>query len=84
MLVMQDVGLKGQGHLTINKPVISIIYIVAHTWPLCSAQILVEGVNPQGSYFQKSTNISAIVQDMSALFLSLRSTRAHLQKTLSF
>ena len=40
-------ALKGQDHVTVNKPVISIIYIVAHTWPLCSAQILVDGVNPQ-------------------------------------
>ena len=39
--------LKGQGHVTVNKPVISIIYIVAHTWPLCSVQILVDGVNPR-------------------------------------
>ena len=44
--------LKEQGHVTVNKPVISIIYIVVHTWPLCSAQILVDGVNPQQSYFQ--------------------------------
>ena len=36
----------GQGHITVNKPVISVIYIVAHMWPLCSAQILVDGVNP--------------------------------------
>ena len=34
------------GHVTVNKPVISKIYIVAHTWPLCSVQILVDGVNP--------------------------------------
>ena len=27
--------------------IISIIYIVAHTWPLCAAHILVDGVNPQ-------------------------------------
>ena len=39
--------LKGQGHITANKPVISMIYIVTHTWPLCSAQILVDGVNPK-------------------------------------
>ena len=52
--------LQEQGHVSVNKPVISIIYIVAHTWPLCSVQILVDGVNPQESYFQKSTNISAI------------------------
>ena len=58
----QSMMLKGQGHVTVNKPVISIIYIVAHTWLLCSAQILVDGVNPQESYFQKSINISAIVQ----------------------
>ena len=37
----------GQGHVTVCKPAISIIYIVAHTWPLFSAQILVDGVNPQ-------------------------------------
>ena len=37
--------LKGQSHVTVNKPVPSIIYIIAHTWPLCSAQILVDGVN---------------------------------------
>ena len=39
--------LKGQGHLTVNKHVISGIYIVDHMWPLCSARILVDGVNPQ-------------------------------------
>ena len=72
-------GLKGLGHITVNKPVISIIYIVAHTWPLCSAQILVDGVNPQQSYFQKSTNMSAIVQLMNVSFVSLRSSRVHLQ-----
>ena len=55
-------SLKEQGHVPVNKPIISIIYIVAHKWSLCSAQILVDGVNPQESYIQKSTNISAIVQ----------------------
>ena len=39
-------NLKGTGHVTVNNPVISRIHIVAHTWPLCSAQILVDGVNP--------------------------------------
>ena len=43
--------LKGQGHIPVNKPFISKIYIVAHTWPLCSVQILVDGVNPSQSYF---------------------------------
>ena len=71
--------LKGQSHVTVNKPVISIIYIVVHTWPLCAAYILVDGLNPQKSYFQKFTNISAIVQLMSVSFLSLRSSRVHLQ-----
>ena len=71
--------LKAQGHVTVNKPVISGIYIVSHTWPLCSAQILVDGVNPQESYFPKSTNISAIIQHMSISFVSLRSSRVHLQ-----
>ena len=39
--------LKGQGHVTVNKIIISMIYIVAGTWPLCCAQILVDGVNLQ-------------------------------------
>ena len=43
--------LKAQDHVTVNKPVIYIINIVGHTWPLCSAQILVDGVNPQERYF---------------------------------
>ena len=38
---------KGLGHATINKPVISIVYIVADMCQLSSAQILVDGVNPQ-------------------------------------
>ena len=37
--------LKGQGHVTVNKPVISRICIVTHTWPLCSVQSLVDGAN---------------------------------------
>ena len=52
--------IKEAGSCNVNKPVIFIIYIAAHTWPLCSAQILVDGVNTQESYLQKSTNISAI------------------------
>ena len=44
---MSHTYLKAQGHVTVNKPVISMIYIIAHTWPLCSAQILVDGVIPQ-------------------------------------
>ena len=59
---MDALPLKALGHVTVNKPVISIIYIVFHTWPLCSAQLLVDGANPLESYFQKSINISAIVQ----------------------
>ena len=53
--------LKEQGHVTVNKPVISIIYIVSRTWPLCSAEILVDGVNPLtggggiSTYFQTRT-----------------------------
>ena len=39
--------LKGLVHVTANKPAISMIDIAAHMWPLCSEQILVEGVNPQ-------------------------------------
>ena len=34
--------LKGKGPATVNKPVVSIIYIVAQTRPLCSAQISVD------------------------------------------
>ena len=40
-------NLKGMGQVTINNPVISVICIVAHTWSLCSVQILVNGMNPQ-------------------------------------
>ena len=43
--------LKGQGHVTVNKSVISILDIVAHTCPLSSEQILVDGVNPRESNF---------------------------------
>ena len=77
--VLIKLWLKGHGHVTVNKPVISKIYIVAQTWPLCSAQILVDGLNPHKSYFKKSTNISAIVQYTSVSFVSLRSSRVHLQ-----
>ena len=38
--------LKGKGNVTVTKPVISRIYIVAHTWPLCYAKTSVDGVNP--------------------------------------
>ena len=68
--------LKGQGHVTVTKPVISRIYTVGHMWPLCSAQILVDGVNPQ----ERSTNISATEQHTSVSFVSLRNTRVYLQK----
>ena len=44
---IQTSFLKGQGHEAVKKPIISRIHIVAHTWPLCSAQIFVDGVNPQ-------------------------------------
>ena len=39
------IHLKEQGHVTVNKSVISRIYIVAQMWPLCSVQIFVDGVN---------------------------------------
>ena len=58
---------------------ISIIYVFVHTWPLCSAQILVDGVNPQEKYFQKFIDISAIAQHMSVSFVSLRSSRVHVE-----
>ena len=74
-------ALKALGHVAVNKPVISIIYIVVHTWPLCSTQILVDGVNPLESCFQKSTNISAIVQHMSVSFVSRQSSRVHVQSS---
>ena len=74
-------NLKAQGHVTVNKPVISIIYIVSHMWPLCSAQILVDGVNPLESYFQNSTNISAIVQHMRVSFVSLQGSKVCLQNS---
>ena len=80
-LIFHYQSLKAQGYITVNKPVISIIYIVTHTWPLCSAQILVDGVNPLKSYFQKSTSISGIVQHMSVSFVSIQSSRVHLQNS---
>ena len=76
---IQCYDLKGQGHVTVNKPVIYRIYIVAHRWPFRSVQILVDGVNPHYSYFLNSANISAIAHRMFLLFVSLRSTRVHLQ-----
>ena len=47
LIILDTFFLKGQRHVTVNKPVISMIYIITHTWPLCSAQILVDGVNPR-------------------------------------
>ena len=44
-------------------------------------KIFVDGVNPLESYFQKSTNISAIVQHMSVSFVSLQSSRVRLQNS---
>ena len=41
-----NLPLKGQDHVGVNKPIISRISIAVHTWPLCSAQILVHVVNP--------------------------------------
>ena len=38
---------KELGRVTVNKHVVSIIYIVAQTCSLCSTQILANGVNPQ-------------------------------------
>ena len=79
--VLFDSQKEDSCHVTVDKPVISIIYIVFHTWPLCSAQILVDGTNPLESYLQKSTNISAIVQHMSVSFVSLQSSRVRLQNS---
>ena len=39
-------GLKRQGHVTVNKAVISRIYIVVQMWPFSSEQLLVDEVNP--------------------------------------
>ena len=76
-------ALKELCHVTVNKPVISIIYIVVHTWPLYSEQILVDGVDLLESSFQKSTNTSAIVPHvMSVSFVSLQSSRVHLQSSI--
>ena len=38
--------LKEMGQVTINKPVIAIIYTASDTCPLCPAKILADGVNP--------------------------------------
>ena len=48
---------------------------------LGSAQILVDGVNPLESYFQKFINISAIAKHMSVSFVSRQSSRVHLQNS---
>ena len=71
--------LMAQGHVTVSKT--CYLYIVSYSWPLCSAHILVDGVNPLESHFQKSTNISAGVQHMSVSFVSLQSSRVHLQNS---
>ena len=76
------ISLKGQGHVSVNKPAISMIYIVAHTWPLCSAQTLVDGLNPQKSYVQKSTNTSAILFCTSVGFVSLQNSGVHLRNNI--
>ena len=73
--------IKGAGSRNRKQTCYLYIYIVSHTWPLCSAQILVDGVNPLESYFQKSTNISAIVQHMRVSFVSLQSLRVCLQNS---
>ena len=71
--------LKAQGHVTVNKPVISMIYIVAHTWPLCSAQILVGwGESTIKLLLKKSINISAVLLRMGVWFISLENSRVHL------
>ena len=44
---------KGQGQVTVNKPFISIIYIVARTWPLYPAQITVDGVESTSKLLPK-------------------------------
>ena len=54
------------------------LYCCSHA-AIVTAQIFVDGINPQESYFQKSTNISAIVRYMSVSFVSLQRLRAHLQ-----
>ena len=41
---LQRGRVNGQGHVTEDKPVTCIICICTHTRPLCSVQILVDGV----------------------------------------
>ena len=43
--IVHTAVIKGQGQVAVNKPVTSRIYTVVNTWPSCSAQILVDGVN---------------------------------------
>ena len=81
---MKEGYFKGLGNITVNKPVISIIDIVAHTWLLCYAQICVNGLNPPWNYSCKSVSVIAIVQQISVSFDSLRNTIVHLQITPPF
>ena len=64
--------LKGQGQVTLN---ISIIYSVAHTWPLCSAQTLVDWGESTIKLLLK------IHQHMNVSFVALRSSRVNLQNS---
>ena len=76
--IVKLLPIKGLGYITVYKP--AIIYIVFHTCPLYSAQILVDGVNSQSWYSWKSIDISVILQCMNSLFVSLRNSEVHLQK----
>ena len=71
--------LKGQGHVTVNKPIISIIYIVANMWQLCSEQILVDGGDSTRKLLQKIQQHLSNNKHMSVSFVSLRNSRVHLQ-----
>ena len=72
------VRIKGPGHVTVNKPIISRIYIGSYMWPLCSAQILVDEVNPQ-KVTAKVHQCLCHRKHMRVLVVPLRSTRVHFQ-----
>ena len=57
----ENCTLKELRYVTINEPVISVIYVVVYMCPLRSAHLLVDGVNLKISFFQELTNISAMV-----------------------
>ena len=71
--------LKGLAHVTVNKPVIAMISFIFGMCPLFSVHMLLDGVNAEKLYVQKSTNISAFLQHMNVMLLSFLNSKIHPQ-----